>query len=175
MQGLLDNDECDGPPINAVMMLPMDFNCSTRIDLATDRYYHVSPFFEANKFLIKFEMENEIRVVKTSSPYSMWGWLRAIRQCYKFWTTYKKIDKPQWAGGQFRAPMEFARGSTDGETIVGTGSLSLAKGAEFKLTLTYQAGLIQLRFHAVSNTKIALVNTVLTDRSGVYSAQTQYS
>ena len=83
-------------------------------------------------------MRENIRLLKTGSMFSMWGWVRALRQAYKFWNTRKKRDKPVWPdGGVFRCPVELELEDT-GTVVSGFGTLSLAKGSEYILTVTYE-------------------------------------
>jgi hypothetical protein len=89
---------------NKVIKHYSSFTRVTYISLSEGFYSYTTPFFEKGKFLVQLETEEGLYTLKSGSQYSMWAWVRAIQDSYKYW--HKSENPPDWPNGIFRASLE---------------------------------------------------------------------
>ena len=103
------------------------FSRSTRIDLLSGKYCHISPVYvDSGKYVFELETNDKVYVLRTLSVYAMWSWIRVIREAFTYWTRQNKGDestKPTWLSDHWRAYVEIENAHE--RVLVGMGLLDL--------------------------------------------------
>lgn len=124
---LLSSDiEHNAASIDTIYNFDNQFCQSTRIDLLSEQYSHISPIYcEPGRVVFELETNDHVFVLRTLSAYAMWEWIRALRSVFKYWMTHQEEDKPSWPSDQFRAYLEVENAAD--KIQYGFGSIFISK------------------------------------------------